>query len=314
MPTNDLIEFLKRETNEITREYSRIQSRVREDPGTAGDQSEENWASVFRLWLPAYYHVVTKGRILSIDGTAGPQVDLLVLSPSYPRYLLDKKHYLAGGVVAAFECKTTLRSGHLREFFENCVKIRKLFPPRIGTPARELHPQMLYGLLAHSHEWQSPSSRPEENVERAISELDLELVKRPVEMPDLICVANLGVWQGIRSLMPGVNRPGRFTNETANYLEILSAYVGHLHQTQNQTSTFTPIGALLSTLFHKLSRNDMLMRELESYFRQANISGSGSGLTRRWSADVLSQELKNALQVHRLKNGVPFDEWSMGPY
>jgi len=42
------------------RGYERITRRSAEDPGTAGDQAEENWAAFFRDWLPPSYPIVTK--------------------------------------------------------------------------------------------------------------------------------------------------------------------------------------------------------------------------------------------------------------
>src|SRR6266480_4876918 len=38
----------------------------------AGDQSEGNWAILFREWLPRYFHVVNKGSILTDSGYASP--------------------------------------------------------------------------------------------------------------------------------------------------------------------------------------------------------------------------------------------------
>src|SRR5262249_54521785 len=114
-------------------EYQRIFSRTREDPGTAGDEGEANWASLLADWLPADLHVVTKGRILGDNGVASPQVDIVVLEPGYPRKLRDKKLYLAAGVVAAFECKTTLRPAHLRRLFENARAIARLVRPKHGS-------------------------------------------------------------------------------------------------------------------------------------------------------------------------------------
>src|SRR4029078_7661390 len=102
---HDIHDLISSSQRAIEQEYARIQKRVTEDPGTAGDQGEENWASLFRVWLPSYLHVVTKGRILTESGYASPQIDLLVLAPCYPKILLDKKLYLAAGVAAAFECK-----------------------------------------------------------------------------------------------------------------------------------------------------------------------------------------------------------------
>jgi hypothetical protein len=43
-----LLAFLRSLENEMALEYSRIRSRVKEDPGTAGDESEENWATLLR--------------------------------------------------------------------------------------------------------------------------------------------------------------------------------------------------------------------------------------------------------------------------
>jgi hypothetical protein len=105
--THDLHDFMRQIEVDIASEYDRIQKRATEDPGTAGDQGEENWAEILRGWLPRNYEVVTKGRIISQSGQISPQIDLLVLKNSYPQKLLNKKIYLAAGVSAAFECKTT---------------------------------------------------------------------------------------------------------------------------------------------------------------------------------------------------------------
>ena len=74
---HDLEDFMKQVTSEMESEYLRIRSRALEDPGTAGDQGEENWAELLREWLPPTYKVVTRGRILSSDGRTSPQVDVL---------------------------------------------------------------------------------------------------------------------------------------------------------------------------------------------------------------------------------------------
>jgi len=63
--THDLYDFMRQMSAEMSAEYDRIQMRATEDPGTAGDQGEENWAELLRDWLPRTYEVVTKGRIIS---------------------------------------------------------------------------------------------------------------------------------------------------------------------------------------------------------------------------------------------------------
>ena len=112
---HDLHDHMRQLKQEMAAEYDRIQKHASEDPGTAGDQGEENWAKLLREWLPRTYEVVTKGRIISTGGRTSPQIDVLELKGAYPRRLLTNKLYLAAGVVAAFECKTTLRSAHITE-------------------------------------------------------------------------------------------------------------------------------------------------------------------------------------------------------
>jgi hypothetical protein len=134
--THDLHDLMRAVSDQIGAEYARIRKRAGEDPGTAGDQGEENWATLLRGWLPKTYTVVTKGRIVGHDGAAGPQVDVLVLKPSYPPALMSTKLYLAGGVAAVFECKVTLRAKHIREAGENARALRSAYPNRTGAQRR----------------------------------------------------------------------------------------------------------------------------------------------------------------------------------
>lgn len=87
---HELQAFLRQDVDEIASEYRRIRARAHDDPGTAGDEGEENWAALLRSWLPSSYTVVTKGRVLGVDGKASPQLDVIVLDGSYPERLLNK--------------------------------------------------------------------------------------------------------------------------------------------------------------------------------------------------------------------------------
>ena len=127
-----------------------------------------------QLYLEIGYHqskIVTKGRILGYTGKAGPQIDILILSPNYPNKLLDKKLYLAGGVLAAFECKLTLKTSHIEETVKNSILTKRLYKGRTGTPYKELHSPIIYGLLAHSHSWKGERSKPLENTELKLIEI-----------------------------------------------------------------------------------------------------------------------------------------------
>lgn len=47
--THDLFDFFRKANHNISDEYARICRRVNEDPGTAGDQGEENWKELPHL-------------------------------------------------------------------------------------------------------------------------------------------------------------------------------------------------------------------------------------------------------------------------
>ena len=104
--------------------------------------------------------------------------------------------------MAAFECKTTLRRKHIGEFIEHSKKIEKLAINENGTPRKDLQSKIYYGLLAHSHEWKKENSNPKENIEKAIWEYDEKCVTHPREIPDIICVADLGVWKSQKMIVP----------------------------------------------------------------------------------------------------------------
>ncbi|MBV9310174.1 MAG: hypothetical protein JOZ73_05050 [Solirubrobacterales bacterium] len=62
---HELQKFVEQAGAEIAAEYERISANAESDPGTAGDEGEENWRALLSGWLPAGYHVRTKGRIIT---------------------------------------------------------------------------------------------------------------------------------------------------------------------------------------------------------------------------------------------------------
>ena len=188
MQKHDFFKFMDDVKRSLAADYHRIRDRSHEDPGTAGDQAEEDWAQVLRNWLPALYPVVTKGRILFEDGSASPQVDVLVLKPSYPLALRSEKYFFCGGVVAAFECKLTLRKADIDEAFCSASTIKKKARNGDPTPSNELNARPLYGLLAHSQSLRK--GRPSWKLHQAIEEFQTKYTKHPRELLDIICVAD----------------------------------------------------------------------------------------------------------------------------
>ena len=301
---HDLYDFMSQAGEEMSAEYQRVRKRANEDPGTAGDQGEENWAELLRNWLPPTYQVVTKGRIIFEDGRTTPQVDVIVLKDIYPKKLLFKKHYLAGGVAAAFECKFTLRAFHINNAVRTCNVLKSLFPTREGTPYRELHAPILYGLLSHSHSWKSKNSRPVSNITRKLDESDTLHIAHPRHSLDLLCVADLGTWASSKiTLAP---QPSN-RNGTAR-----SAYVGSSIGNDTNKARFTPIGSFISSLIMKLAREDPRLRDIADYYRLTGLLGSGGGRMREWPTSIYSEKVLIRAEAGILTNGEWWDEWSVG--
>ncbi|HHI5411966.1 TPA: DUF6602 domain-containing protein [Vibrio metoecus] len=313
--SHDLHDFMIQISQDMASEYTRIRKRATEDPGTAGDQGEENWATLLKDWLPSTYQIVTKGRIISHDGRTSPQIDVLVLKESYPKKLLDKKVYLAAGVAAAFECKVTLKASHIEEAISNCVAIKELFPARKGSPYKELHSPIVYGLLAHSHSWKGEQSTPVENIKNKLHEEDNRFVTHPNKMLDLLCVADLGTWASKKMTFVGPKQIADWSKMAPSYGHngsATTAFVGYTHQGQNQKQDhyFTPIGTLISNLSQKLAWENDGYRSLADYYRITALSGSGSGEMRMWSSEIYSDEIRLKVENGMLVNGEAWAEWS----
>jgi hypothetical protein len=314
MVAHDIHDYMASAQRQIEEEYSRIQKRAREDPGTAGDQGEENWATLLRGWLPSYFHIVTKGRILTDSGYASPQVDVLVLFPSYPKILLDKKLYLAGGVAAAFECKITLKAEHVTAAVETAALLKRSLPKRDGTPYKELNSPILYGLLSHSHAWKGEKSTPLDNAEGTLWAADKQFVKHPIECIDVVCVSDLATWTAHKVTYMSPKLPLYSDAMAALYGKDGSAsstYMRHAIGAARQGEFFSPLGVLLSYLYSKLAWTFPDMRNLEEYFRRVDLQGAGQGAVRRWEVSIYSEQIRDRVYRGSLSNGVPFDEWSL---
>ena len=313
-PDHELRAFLDQDLAEISSEYSRIRKHASEDPGTAGDEGEENWASLLRHWLPPTYQVVTKGRMLSAAGVRSPQLDVLVLSPSYPKRLLDKKVYLASGVLAAFECKTTLKAKHVAEAAATSADLSELVTRASGTPHRELFQLPVFGVLAHSHDWKSPASTPAANLDAAL-EAGHCAAAHPRQLMDLVCVADLNCWVMHKTTYVGPAVVAEWPKLRGIWGlpddgGTMTAY------TRWSDSGFgpqpNPIAVFVAALVQRLAWNDAGLRPLADYFRLANIEGASQGDMRAWpAADVFSAELARELQAGRMVSGDAWSEWAV---
>lgn len=311
--THVLHTFIAQVTSEMASEYDRIFSRTAEDPGTAGDEGEENWATLLREWLPPTYHVATKGRLIGADGKMSPQVDVVVLKPFYPLKLREKRIWLANGVAAAFECKTTLRAIHIKECQEKSIRFKSLFAPRTGSPERELRSSLIYGMLAHSHCWKDPLSDPAQNVASALS-LALEASARPADVMDLLCIADVGCWVGFALPQYMAEWAGpdkkRIEEIFGGIWGPVSSMVQATILDDNQQKSFQPVGGMIAYLTQRLAKNDVALRDLADYYWQAQLWGSGSGEMRYWPRSVFSDEVQRRIERGDCVSNIIWSEWN----
>ena len=300
--------FMWQLSNDMAANYKELQKGATEDPGTTGDQAEIHWANWLREWLPPTYKVVNKGQIINQYGEASGQIDVLVLKSFYPEKLHTNKRYLSVGVAAAFECKTTLKASHIEEATEAGVKIQKLYRHREGTPYKELHSPIVYGLLAHSHNWKGKNSTPEDNIIRKLSESDILHVSHPRQGLDLLCVADCGTWVLAKTL----TYLGPESSLHKGFREAI--HCGHLEHTpfrKNETLNFTPIGTFYANLMERLAWEDPTLRDIVDYYQATKIAGEGGGRLRRWPLEKLSDVVQKQIRGGRRLSSyvVSWDEW-----
>lgn len=299
---HELFDFMQEISSEMKSEYERISRRVKEDAGTAGDEGEENWASFLRNWLPATYPVVTKGRILGSDGNASPQVDVLILSPNYPQHLRNKKLYFAGGVLAAFECKLTLRQRHIKKIFSTSKYIKNIEEKTAKTPYQEFNSRIIYGVLAHSHEW------GKENVDDKVFSLlesvskEYETAKMEIhELVDVICVSDAATYTLVKHLFYG-KQEDEDIEEMMHELEAdaVISFGYHAHWV-DEGDPFglngTIHGTLITCLMKKLAYFDSSIRNLTQYLKETDIEGSSIGQISSFPIDIDQKLIEDNFQL-----------------
>jgi hypothetical protein len=307
--------FMAQVTTEMASEYDRIFARSEQDPGTAGDEGEENWASLLRDWLPPQYHITTKGRLIGANGEMSPQADVLVLKPFYPQKLREKKIWLADGVAAVFECKTTLKRDHIVDSSKRSAKFKNLFDTKIETPRHNLMSPLIYGVLAHSHSWKSKGSDPVKSISSALDRA-LELTYSPINSVDLVCVSDVGSWSSF--LMPYYLAEWA-PDDQDELCKIFGGKWGPVSSMtcsaiggEQQAAHFRPIGAALTFITERLAWHDAGLRDLAKYYLMADLSGSSAGRMHFWPQSVLSETVRHRIStIGGLANGERWNDWSM---
>ena len=308
--SHELGEFMRQVSQQLASEYTRIRGRVAEDPGTAGDEGEENWRDLFHDWLPPDLPVVTKGRILGSSGDASPQVDVLILRPGYPRSLLNKKTYLAGGVLAAFECKLTLRPEHVREAISTASAIRSIVRAGVGSPRAELRSPVIYGLLAHTT---AIRREPKERIDTLLTE-GLRAAHAPSECIDVLCVADLSTWQlssllfSKQAIQAQMWESLRRDQELGPDGGIRTFYMRWKGWAGNEIEP-QPLYILIQHLLNAIAHETPVNRDLAMYWNMTAQGGSSSVCSRSFPLELLSERIRAQLGRGRQTYGDPWSPW-----
>ena len=319
-PDHELKTFLAQDLAQMASEYERIYKRSTEDPGTAGDEGEEVWAALLRNWLPDNYEIRTKGRILDPQGNAGPQVDIVVLRPGYPKRLLDKKLYLAAGVAAVFESKNTLTSAHIEKTWANVAAVNALADQyEAPSPRQAIVPNIYYGLLAHGHSWNASGSDPVGVIVKKLQEL---LDKTPLmrDALSIVCVGNLASWDVLRmtydgpGLMPPEAWEARKSRLGVTSDDPLCAlYYMAASTRDDEYIPSNPLGVLITSIVDRLSLTDSNLGLLSQYFYSAGMGGptgrSVAGRHYPLSSQMPPEVVQRLPQA--LTSGRPQTDWSM---
>jgi hypothetical protein len=313
-PAHELEEFVQQNSNQLSSEYTRIRRRAREDPGTAGDEGEENWRELLEKWLPPQFPIVTKGRILGGDGRMSPQVDVLILHPGYPTSLQSKKVYMAGGVVAAFECKLTLKPAHVREAAATARIVRALVPPRTGSLFDELHSPVIFGLLAHRT---SLNRNGATRIDQILAG-ELALDSHPKDALDVVCVANLACWKSWTTVLLRGHLDEKMwaTTREVHDLDIQGSIRQHYARWvaidwRGPDAPPNPLYVLIGQLLHRLAWEFATYQTLARYWHDAQVTGaSGAAVaSRSWPLTTLSDGAKGRIEAGGLVSGDLWNRW-----
>lgn len=317
---HDFLDYMVAVREAMSQEYRLIQKRVIEDPGTAGDRAEENWADFLRNWLPSNYQIVTKGRVIGHNNVSSPQIDILILQPSYPKALKERKIYFAGGVVAAFECKLTLRSEHIRKAAENALIVKNLAPVKRGNPFDELYQPIFFGLLAHS------CKLGKGPIDKAMNCLlgyyyedpifKLPKYNHPRYLLDIVCVSDTALFAENKSISLA---PFPFLEEDYVKGSVIAGYDIHaplredcdIYTSLEKNRDYGLIlGLFIAKVNHFLAVNDLSLRSFTEYLYMS-IDHHPLVSVIPWKLqDVLSDEVIQELRT-REKSDNPWSKWNL---
>lgn len=130
-------------------------------------------------------------------------------------------------------------------------------------------------------------------------------------MPDLICVADVGVWRSfkmvIHPLLQHCSKDEEKNKEAG--LDRLTVRSGYMESTSD-SEVYTPVGAMIFDTLEELAWKYPGMRTICDYMRTLGVEGTGEGRMKFWNPEeVLTKDVLGKIQF--LNTGRFWDKWSM---
>lgn len=230
-----------------------------------------------------------------------------MLTPSYPRGLSNEKYVFAGGVVAAFECKLTLRLSVIKRAFETACAIKRKALARFGSPYDELNRPPVFGLLAHSQSLKK--GKRGLDLYEAAERYAAECSDHPRELLDLICVADTAVVTLGKHVLIGKNLSKEELEELESIDTKAAVVAMYVVQDEDKRLDLDRSGAILAGLVYELTYRiafeDTTIRPWADHLSNLGFYG-GIGRPLYCSETVLSATIWQRLR----KEGGSQERWS----
>ncbi|WP_316398345.1 hypothetical protein [Bradyrhizobium sp. 33ap4] len=229
-------------------------------------------------------------------------------NPECRSVLGNEKYVFAGGVVAAFECKLTLRTSDIKRAFSTASIVKRKAPTRLGTPYDELNGAPIFGLLAHSKSLGNDQGW--HRLYDAVQKYAAETSDHPRELLDVICVADTATIALGKHVLVGKGlseQELQELNEIGEQSAVAAMYVVQDEAKRHVDLDFSGaiLAGLVYDLTYRMAFDDPTIRPWADHLSGLGFYG-GIGIPLYCSEEVLSDEVRQRLK----HDGASKDHWS----
>lgn len=265
----------------VANDYRDAQEAARGgDIQLAGHDGEGTWRRILSEWLPGF--PVKSRRYIVGPGGRSQEIDLVLLRPDYPTPLIEESTVLASGVVAAFECKLTLKRPHIAQAIALKAQLTKVAGDATSIEGALRGPIPL-ALLSHSADsfFQKPDFSGHLTDEYEFQSASID---RPSDELDALLVADRAFFSTMRMTL---------SPKTFDPLELLpsSAFTQH---NSGKGLAGTPILQFLMWLQRRVSADGQ--SPLHSFSSEFGVFGA-DGHPKYWPMEIYPEHHRDVKQL-----------------